>query len=70
LIVNVQRTPRQSLGHRFGERAKWKFSARTPHLSRLVVDKFMTGGDRTVVSQLSFLVASAIFAASGRRRTK
>jgi len=46
------------------------FGAHRPHLSRLVVDKFMTGGEQTVVSQLSFLVASAIFAASGRRRTK
>jgi hypothetical protein len=46
------------------------FGAHRPHLSRLVVDKFMTGGGRTVVSQLSFLVASAIFAASGRRTTK
>jgi hypothetical protein len=46
------------------------FSAHRPHLSRLVVDKFMTGGGRTVVSQLSFWVASAIFAASGRRSTK
>jgi hypothetical protein len=46
------------------------FGAHRPHLSRLVIDKFMTGGDRTVVSQLSFLVASAIFAASGRRSTK
>jgi hypothetical protein len=46
------------------------FGAHRPHLSRLAVDKFMTGGDRTVVSQLSFLVASAIFAASGRRSTK
>jgi hypothetical protein len=44
--------------------------AHRPHLSRLVIDKFMTGGGRTVVSQLSFLVASAIFAASGRTSTK
>jgi len=46
------------------------FGAHRPHLSRLAVDKFMTGGDRTVVSQLSSLVASAIFAASGRRSTE
>jgi hypothetical protein len=46
------------------------FGAHRPHLSRLVIDKFMTGGGRTFVSQLSFSVASAIFAASGRRTTK
>src|SRR5467141_4815912 len=70
LTINVPNDPRQSLGHQFGERANWKCRRAPPHLSRLVVDKFTTDGDRTVVSQLSFLVARAIFAASGRRRTK
>jgi hypothetical protein len=42
----------------------------TPSLSRPVIDRFMTGGNRTNVSQIFFIDAAAIGAASRRRKQK